>query len=105
MGFAETYHDAVVLSRRDRSRRAMFWARILGVVLMLTCAAILRAEPDLRRALTGAGMDAVTRLAGLQAAPERAEAPEALAAPVTPVTPAGLPASTVKVNRFGQTQP
>ncbi|APE42768.1 hypothetical protein BOO69_04510 [Sulfitobacter alexandrii] len=67
MEFAETYRQEVLRSRQDRARRALFWSRVLGLVLMLTVAAVLRAEPELRRALATAGTDAILAVAGRQA--------------------------------------
>lgn len=64
MEFAETYRHEVIASRRDRSRRALFWSRIVGIVLMLTVAAVLRAEPEFRKALTTAGSDAIIAMMG-----------------------------------------
>ncbi len=59
MGFAEIYRNEVLQSRRDRARRAFFWARLIGLVLMVTVAAALRSEPGLTRQLMLAAMDAV----------------------------------------------
>ena len=63
MEFAQTYRHEVIQSRRDRSRRARFWSRIVGIVLMLTIAAVLKMEPDLRRALSEAGTNAILQIA------------------------------------------
>ncbi|AXI41262.1 hypothetical protein [Sulfitobacter sp. SK011] len=93
MSFKETYRSEVLQSRRDRSRRAFFWGRILGLALMLTIGAILRSEPELRRALAGAGMDAIMAVAGARQAPQQvAQATQ---------SPTSLPKSRIKVNRFG----
>jgi len=62
MSFGETYKHETLQSRRDRSRRSMFWARILGLVLMLTIGAILRSEPQLRRDLMNAGINGILKL-------------------------------------------
>ncbi len=97
MSFSETYHAEVLQSRRDRSRRAMFWARILGLVLVLTIGAILRSEPALRSALADVGMTAIMRVTGNGASQQAATQ----AAPTT----SALPVSRVKVNRFGAAQP
>jgi len=74
MSFAETYKHEILQSRRDRSRRSMFWARILGLVLMLTIGAILRSEPQLRQGLMDAGIEAVLKLTK-QDQPQHAIAP------------------------------
>ena len=66
MSFADTYTHEVLQSRRDRSRRAFFWARIVGLVLMITIGATLRADPELRAVLMRAGMDGVSKMANLQ---------------------------------------
>ena len=62
MSFAETYKHETLQSRRDRSRRAMFWARVLGLMLMLTIGAILRSEPQLRQDLMNAGINGILKL-------------------------------------------
>ena len=121
MSFSETYRAEVLQSRRDRSRRAFFWSRILGLVLMITIAVALRTEPDLRRAISSAAMDGVARLAGLDrsggtdvqggtafAQNSRQGVLRPQASPFNPANPqpgagARLPASKVKVNRPGFT--
>jgi hypothetical protein len=91
MDFKETYRTEVMQSRRDRSRRAFFWARFFGLALMLTIGATLRSEPELRKALASAGMDAVMAVAGrTQNSQTAALAPQS----------ASLPKSHFKVNRF-----
>ncbi|KAJ03085.1 hypothetical protein PM02_10855 [Sulfitobacter mediterraneus] len=62
MSFGETYKHETLQSRRDRSRRSMFWARILGILLMLTIGAILRSEPQLRQDLMNAGINGILKL-------------------------------------------
>lgn len=101
MGFSETYRHEVLQSRRDRSRRALFWSRILGIVLMLTIAAILQAEPDLRRALTTAGSDAILAMMGRDAAATPHASPAALpqGAENHAVQVSTRPRDRVKVNR------
>ncbi len=64
MAFEDIYRSEVLQSRRDRSRRSLFWARVLGIMLMLTIGLTLRSEPDLRRALMEAGMNGIARIAG-----------------------------------------
>jgi len=91
-GFKEIYQNEVLQSRRDRSRRAFFWARIVGLALMITIGATLRSEPEMRQMIATAGMDAVMRMAG--------RAPPAQTAALAPESSA-LPKSVVKVNRFG----
>ncbi len=96
MSFKETYRNEVLQSRRDRSRRAFFWARITGLVLLLTIGATLRSDPELGRALAVAGMDAVMDIAGnTQAAQMPQRGPDQTA----------MPKSVVKVNRFGSPAP
>lgn len=92
VSFKEIYRTEVLQSRRDRSRRAFFWARIMGLALMVTIGATLRSEPELRRALAGAGMDAVMQMAGHQ--PPTVSVAQADHDP-------NLPTSRVKVNRIG----
>ncbi len=101
MGFSETYRHEVLQSRRDRSRRALFWSRILGIVLMLTIAAILRAEPDLRRALTTAGSDAILAMMGRDATATPQASPAALlqGAENNAVQVSSRPRDRVRVNR------
>ncbi|MDD9719981.1 hypothetical protein PVW51_04725 [Sulfitobacter sp. PR48] len=101
MDFFETYRHEVLQSRRDRSRRALFWSRILGIVLMLTIAAILRAEPDLRRALTTAGSDAILAMMGRDAAATPQASPAVLpqGAENNAVQVSTRPRDRVKVNR------
>ena len=69
MTFKDTYADAVLESRRIRSQRAGFWAKVVGLLLVLTIGATLRSEPQLRLALMSAGMDAVMAMTG-RAPPE-----------------------------------
>jgi hypothetical protein len=93
MRFSETYQHEVIQSRRDRSRRAHFWSRLLGIVLMLTLGAILRSEPQLRQDLAIAGSDAILWVSGRVAQPAASRN-----APSAPPAPTG-----VKINRFGST--
>ncbi|MGB3245565.1 MAG: hypothetical protein WBB25_13605 [Sulfitobacter sp.] len=102
MGFADTYHEQVFQSRRDRARRAFFWARILGVVLMLSIGVTLRADPKLRSLLTEAGMDALASLANV-ANPQPDWTPQATASMTQ--APTLMPASRVKVNRYNNSAP
>ena len=88
----ESYRHEVLQSRRDRSRRAFFWARIFGLALMLTIGATLRSEPELRSALARAGMDAIKATIN-----QTQPAQTAALAPIN----SSLPKSRVKVNRFG----
>ena len=91
-GFNEIYQTEVLQSRRDRSRRAFFWAKLLSLALMLTIGATLRSEPELRRALANAGMDAVMAMASGQ---------QSVAGSAIADRDSGLPKSQIKVNRFG----
>ncbi len=63
LNFKATHRDEVFRSRRDRSRRALFAARVIGLLLLLTIVAALRSEPEFRQALAGAGKKAVLGLA------------------------------------------
>ena len=103
MKFAETYRHEVIQSRRDRSRRALFWSRVLGIVLMLMIAAVLRSEPELRRALSTAGSDAILAMAGRVAAPAGVDLPKG--ADDTAVQISARPRDRVKVNRPGSIRP
>ena len=76
MEFSDTYRDQVLQSRKDRSRRAIFWSRIVGVVLMLTVGVILRSEPGLRADLANAGMDFIATVSGQQDVASTHEAPQ-----------------------------
>lgn len=97
MTFAGTYRDEVIASRRDRSRRAFFWAKVTSIVLMLTIAVTLRAEPDLRRLLMSAGMDAIAGFARIKAGNRAAALPVDVSTPDAQQTL--LPRSRIKVNR------
>ena len=68
MSFDETYHHEVLKSRRTRSDRARFWAKVVSFVLMITFAATLRSEPQLRNALVEGGTQVVLSLTGKTAA-------------------------------------
>ncbi|MGC1495574.1 MAG: hypothetical protein WA790_07185 [Sulfitobacter sp.] len=92
ISLSEIYRHEVLQSRRDRSRRAFFWARVMGLVLMVTIGATLRSEPELRSAIARAGMDAIVAASGsTQPTQTAALAPDN----------STLPKSRVKVNRFG----
>ena len=58
----DTYLFELRKSRRIRSQRAMFWARITGVLLMILVAATFRIEPGLRIALTDTAVSGVLAL-------------------------------------------
>ncbi len=64
MDFKDIYADEVLEARRDRSKRARFWAKIVSLVLVLTVASTLRSEPQLRLALMSAGVDGISALRG-----------------------------------------
>ncbi|MGJ8617755.1 MAG: hypothetical protein ACSHWS_13020 [Sulfitobacter sp.] len=102
VGFKEIYQNEVLQSRRDRSRRAFFWARIVGLALMITIGAILRSEPQLRQMIATAGMDAVMRMAGRQQPAQTAQPAQTVA--LAPERSA-MPKSVVKVNRLGTEDP
>lgn len=109
MTFNDLYRDNVILSRRDRSRRALFWARITGLALMLCVGAILRSEPQLRQDLMVAGMDVIAGATGRHAKPAARTAPAVGptdTAPILAAAPAApeavkRPRDRVKVNRHG----
>jgi len=112
MDFKETYRHEVYLSRKDRSRRAFFAAKITGIALALTIGASLRAAPELRGALMTAGMDGIARITNLDQ-PSAQQAPAMLAAdqsrqtppqpppqrPAIAQAPKTLPTSKIKINR------
>lgn len=77
MSFEETYQAEVLQSRRTRSQRAHFWAKITGFALMLTIAVTLRSEPEFRMAIIEAGMAGVMAVTGkvAPASPDRSNAP------------------------------
>ncbi|KIN61916.1 hypothetical protein Z946_772 [Sulfitobacter noctilucicola] len=64
MTFSDIYSDEVYEARRDRAKRARFWAKVVSLMLVLTIGATLRSEPNLRLALMTAGMDGVLAVAG-----------------------------------------
>lgn len=64
MSFADTYGQEVIESRRIRSERARFWAKLVGFALMLLVAVTLRSEPELRSALVSAGVERLMALRG-----------------------------------------
>lgn len=88
------YRDAILQSRCDRSRRALFLAKLVGLLLMIMVGATLRSEPALRNALLFAAMDAVRPASEDHARPDAA----------TQTRPAIARSSgfedRIKVNRF-----
>ena len=68
MTFCNTYAEEVLQSRRTRSQRAGFWAKVVSVLLAVTLIATFRSESELRQELTLAASDAVLKLTGRQAA-------------------------------------
>ena len=92
MNLADIYHHEVLQSRHDRSRRAFFWARIIGLALMLTIGATLRSEPELHNALARAGMDVIKMVAAQDKRPTQSTTIE--------TSDSNLPKSHVKVNRI-----
>ena len=90
MTLADTYREQVVQSRQDRARKALFMSRIVGLILMLLIAFVLRVEPNLRTAFAEAGMDLMTKMTGRDAPTQTAEATPAQST---------LPRDRVKVNR------
>lgn len=92
MTFADTYREQVVQSRQDRARKALFWSRIVGLMLMLLVAFVLRVEPGIRTAFAEAGMEIMTKMTGRQAPTQTAEVAPAQST---------LPRDRVKVNRGG----
>ena len=116
MSFSDTYSQEVLHSRQVRSQRARFWAKIVSIALMITTAAVLHSEPQLRQAIMTAGMDGIMNLTGrtkptppASATPDfaslQALMQQALAQPVQPQTsqPAH-PRDAVRVNRPGYRQ-
>lgn len=98
MTFKDIYGHEVLQSRRDRSRRALFWSRIVGIVLMLTVGVVLRSEPDLRQALMTAGMNGVARFADQESATTAATPTQVDHVPS--VRQAGKPQDRLRVNRL-----
>lgn len=92
MSFADTYREQVVQSRQDRARKALFLSRIVGVILMIAIAFVLRVEPALRTAIAEAGMDLMTQMTG-RAAPVQTAAAD------TDLAQSQRPRDRVKVNR------
>ena len=90
MTLADTYREQVVQSRQDRARKSLFMSRIVGLMLMLLIAFVLRVEPNLRTAFAEAGMDLMTKMTGRDAPTQTAEAAPAQST---------LPRDRVKVNR------
>lgn len=93
MSFADIYNHQVFESRRTRSQRAQFWARVVSLALMLMVGVVLRTEPDLRRALAEAGMSAVMQVTGRSTALAAAQDPAADPSTIT------RPKDRIKVNR------
>ena len=104
MEFKETYRHEVYLSRKVRSQRALFAAKLTGFVLVLTVGATLRAEPELRRLLFNAGMNGVSSFANLEA-PDVAVSALPAAPQSAERTSSDLPTSRVKVNRPARATP
>lgn len=90
MTLADTYREQVVQSRQDRARKAIFLSRIVGLMLMLLIAFVMRVEPDLRSAFAEAGMELMTKMTGR-------DAPTQTASAAPPQST--LPRDRVKVNR------
>lgn len=116
MSFEETYQAEVLQSRRTRSQRAHFWAKITGFVLMLTIGVTLRSEPEFRKAIIEAGMDGVMAVSGRTASstvdqPKLPHLPQTLATSAPSGAAANAtdpnnrvrarPRDAVPVNRFG----
>lgn len=113
MNFQATYQAEVLQSRRTRSQRAHFWAKVIGIVLMITIGATLRSEPQLRQAIMNAGMDGVMAVTGqeMPAAQGQSTYPADMAAMQgllaeasrmqETTTPQNHPTDAVKVNRHG----
>ncbi len=75
MTFLENYRYEVLQSRRTRRTRALFWAKVLSLMLMILFAVTLRSEPQLRQALTSAAMETAMKVAGRVAQPQAAPGP------------------------------
>lgn len=90
MTLADTYREQVVQSRQDRARKAIFLSRIVGLMLMLLIAFVMRVEPNLRSAFAEAGMELMTKMTGRDAPTQTASAAPAQST---------LPRDRVKVNR------
>lgn len=107
MSFAETYSHELLETRRIRSQRARFWAKIVSFALMLTLGATFYSEPQLRQAIMQTGMQGVMSLSGRSAAvPQTSVAlPTDLAALQNQLqqdqTGAPQVSTGIKVNRFG----
>lgn len=107
MSFAETYSYERLETRRIRSQRARFWAKVVSLLLMLTLGAVFYTEPQLRQSLMQAGMQGVMTLTGRNATP--AQAPDSgnvanlqqLLQQAQGSTPAPAPEPGVRVNRYG----
>ncbi len=97
MSFGDTYKEEVLQSRRTRSQRAGFWAKVVSFVLMIVVAATLRSEPELRHALIAAGTDGVLSVTGRQSTSAPVSTPTALP------HSAGLEGLTRQIDQNGTT--
>lgn len=103
MSFADTYGHEVLESRRTRSQRAGFWAKLVSLMLMVLVAVTLRSEPELRRALIEASITAGMQITG-RAAPQTRSTGAGTFVSAAPATSAPPRSSTglrdrIKVNR------
>ncbi len=97
MRFAETYAHETLQSRKIRAQRAFFWARIVGLALMITIGATLRADPELRGVLMRVGMDVISKVADLQGTPTHQSA--STRPQQTSPRAGNLPTARIKINR------
>lgn len=100
MSFSDVYANEVLESRRTRSDRARFWAKIVSFLLMITVAVTLRSDPQLRVALISAAMNGVSNVMGTAQGPV-VRIPNVQATQAQPDTHAGPPKTGVRVNRPG----
>lgn len=95
MSFSDTYGQEVIESRRIRSERARFWAKLVGILLMLLVAVTMRSEPELRTALVGGAVERIMAMRG-QGGPETGPAlPFPAALPGTGTSKSGSDADRV----------
>lgn len=109
MSFSDTYKEEVLQSRRTRSQRAGFWAKVVSFVLMIMVAATLRSEPELRQAVVAAGTDTVLKVTGRDAQTATSFSPSArLGQGTQQSSPAILDALSKQiegVSKVGQIEP
>lgn len=71
MGFAQTYREERLISRRSRARKARILGRIIGFGLTICFVALLRTEPQLRAVVEDIALSSVAAVTGKERAEDR----------------------------------